>query len=273
MFLLLSSIVYQSPLKEDESDLSVTIIMTLIMMFLVGLTALLIHQRIQTSKWQKGIFPLNLKYNSDNLLKAYISLSGVLIRVNPEESNPKFYYAVSYFNKKFPTSNLDFKFLLRFSLRYPIKSNLVCEWLNDKIKEDVYKLHLIYFLTGLAMVDSNIKVSEYKLLLNLVNRLNLNEKDFRSIVAMYMKSADERNGSGQARNANIKFDSKRKKSLKVLGLLDGVSFEDIKKAYRKLAMKYHPDKFERQGPDQVEIAKNRFLIIQEAYDYLEKSFN
>src|SRR5918911_5487016 len=49
----------------------------------------------------------------------------------------------------------------------------------------------------------------------------------------------------------------------VLGVSKGASAEDIKKAYRKLARKYHPDK----NPGDAE-AEERFKEIQGAYDVL-----
>lgn len=52
----------------------------------------------------------------------------------------------------------------------------------------------------------------------------------------------------------------------ILGLAKGASEEDIKKAYRKLAMKYHPDR----NPDNKE-AEERFKEIKEAYEILSDS--
>jgi curved DNA-binding protein CbpA len=49
----------------------------------------------------------------------------------------------------------------------------------------------------------------------------------------------------------------------VLGLVFGAGHEDIKKAYRKLALKYHPDK--NQGN---ETAAKTFMQVQEAYQIL-----
>lgn len=49
----------------------------------------------------------------------------------------------------------------------------------------------------------------------------------------------------------------------ILGLSQGASLDDIKKAYRKLAKKYHPD----LNPDDKKAA-DMFLKVQEAYEAL-----
>jgi len=53
----------------------------------------------------------------------------------------------------------------------------------------------------------------------------------------------------------------------VLGVAKNASDEDIKKAYRKLAMKYHPDR--NQGEDaKAKEAEAKFKEVKEAYEML-----
>ncbi|WOH14302.1 hypothetical protein DCAR_0933821 [Daucus carota subsp. sativus] len=53
----------------------------------------------------------------------------------------------------------------------------------------------------------------------------------------------------------------------VLGIRKDASFSDVRAAYRKLAMQWHPDRCEKNGLSAVE-AKERFQKIQEAYSVL-----
>ena len=55
---------------------------------------------------------------------------------------------------------------------------------------------------------------------------------------------------------------------KVLGIPKGASIDEIKKAYRKLAAKYHPDKVNHLGNEFRVLAEQRFKEIQEAYQEL-----
>ena len=51
---------------------------------------------------------------------------------------------------------------------------------------------------------------------------------------------------------------------KILGLKRGASQKDVKKAYRKMAKKWHPDK----NPDDVDKAKEKFMKVAKAYEVL-----
>lgn len=54
----------------------------------------------------------------------------------------------------------------------------------------------------------------------------------------------------------------------VLGVDKNASQEDIKKAYRQLVNKYHPDKVAHLGDEFQKLADRRFKEIQEAYQIL-----
>lgn len=58
--------------------------------------------------------------------------------------------------------------------------------------------------------------------------------------------------------------SKKRDYYEVMGLTKNATLEDIKKAYKKLAIKWHPDK----NPNNKEEATQRFREIAEAYEVL-----
>ena len=56
---------------------------------------------------------------------------------------------------------------------------------------------------------------------------------------------------------------------RILGVENGASQETVKKAFRELAGKYHPDKVEHLGDEFRVLAEKRFKEIQRAYDELK----
>ena len=56
---------------------------------------------------------------------------------------------------------------------------------------------------------------------------------------------------------------------RILGIERGASQDEIKSAYRRLAVKYHPDKLEHLGDEFKALAEKRFKEIQEAYQELK----
>ena len=57
---------------------------------------------------------------------------------------------------------------------------------------------------------------------------------------------------------------------KILEVNSAVSNEEIKKAYRKMAIKYHPDKVQHLGDDFQEMAEDKFKTLNEAYQQIKK---
>lgn len=58
----------------------------------------------------------------------------------------------------------------------------------------------------------------------------------------------------------------------ILGLANGAGFEEIKTAYRKLSMKYHPDKVGHLGEEFRKVAEEKMKELNVAYQWLKKKF-
>ena len=65
------------------------------------------------------------------------------------------------------------------------------------------------------------------------------------------------------------YTSNRSRYYRILGLKDGASQEEIKKAYRQLAKEHHPDKFVNASDSEKKFHEDKMKEINEAYENLK----
>jgi DnaJ like chaperone protein len=230
---------------------------------IIVLSFFLIKDFYKNSEWKKGIFPSILPFERDNFLKAYICLSANMIRRDNRNTSLKKVYVISFLKKEFPDTSIDYSSSLNFSLKYPIQIDTVCYWLNLHISDNRAKLKIINLLIGISMVDGSLIKNELWLLRELIRQLKLDQKDLDTILSFYFEEEQKSSFT------NSKLTNKEN-ALNVLGLNQNATQKEIKKAYRKLVMINHPDKFTFEGEEQLKLAEERFLKIQEAYECLYK---
>lgn len=115
------------------------------------------------------------------------------------------------------------------------------------------RLHLVHQLYAIAMADSNLDPKEEEIICHIALEMRVTAADLGSISAMYKPKTDT-----------------RKWAMDVLELTEGASQDEIKKAYRRMAMKYHPDKVSVLGDEEKKKAEEKFKDVKQAYDILKK---
>ncbi len=106
--------------------------------------------------------------------------------------------------------------------------------------------------------------SELAMARNIANFLQISTYDQRTIEAKYMYR--QRQEAATAVQSDERYYA-------ILGLDQGTEFNEIKRAYRKLSMQYHPDKVAHLGDEFKGVAEEKMKDINAAYDYFEKRFN
>ena len=141
-------------------------------------------------------------------------------------------------------------------LRDLIKQNIpvddVCKQIRINMDRPT-RLQLLNFLCGIAHVDRTHHQGEYNLLESIALKLGLTHEEFKSAYSMYVKDADW--------------------AYEMLEIKKDATNEEVKKAYKKMAAKLHPDKVEYLGEDFKKAAKDKFQKLNQAYEQIKKERN
>lgn len=119
----------------------------------------------------------------------------------------------------------------------------------DKHVSHAQRLQLIHFLYGISMADGHIDVKEVEIIEKIGGYMYINAHDLGSIKAMFYKEP--------------------KQNYKILDIDSSASDTAVKKAFRKMAMKYHPDKLSDLSASQQKMGKEKFMKVQEAYEAIK----
>jgi DnaJ like chaperone protein len=139
--------------------------------------------------------------------------------------------------------------MLRDILKQDIPLRDVSTQLSNRLDYS-YRLEMIHFLFGIAAADGSVSESENQVIQKISGYMRITDSDFQSIRAMFVSQTDA--------------------SYKILEIEPTSSDEDVKKAYRRMAMKYHPDKVSHLGDDFRKVAQEKFRKVQNAYDQIKK---
>ncbi|VAX35465.1 Chaperone protein DnaJ [hydrothermal vent metagenome] len=141
---------------------------------------------------------------------------------------------------------------LNFALNQPIDLQNICANFckSSKYEERLMLLRIVYLV---VMADGVFHPNEKKAIEDIVNLLGIDVQDFHSLEAEFIKSND--------------------RYYEILGVQRGITKVELKKAYRKLALSYHPDRVAHLGEEYASIAKEKFQKISEAYEYVLKELS
>jgi len=115
------------------------------------------------------------------------------------------------------------------------------------------RLQLLHLLFNISLADSRIDTSEIEIIERISGYIGVALTDFVSIKNMFIPETDS--------------------LYKILEIDTSSSDEELKKAYRRMAMKYHPDKVSHLGDDFRKTADEKFKKVNEAYTKIKKERN
>jgi DnaJ like chaperone protein len=143
-------------------------------------------------------------------------------------------------------------------LRDLLKKDIPLDDVGNQIRHKMNyasRLELLHLIYGIISADGSVDVSEMNFFYTIATSIGISENDSHSIRSMYTSSGNW--------------------AYEVLGIKQDATPEQVKKAYRQLALKNHPDRVSYLGEEIRKKANEKFTKINEAYEAIkkEKNFN
>lgn len=265
--------ILQEPVKEEETPVWAAILAFFIPILILVFVLLYQRRRYGLKKVENGVFKKNLPLTRDNLFEAYLCLAVLMIQKETADAGKKHIYIKKYFLSYFPENYYNFsETILEYYKSEPIQVDSVALWINNFVKDYGKKTHILYFLAGISMVDGEIVPAEMALLREMALLLNVAEEDLESILNTYSYYGFKKKRTSSSRSKSVDT-SMLTSAFKILSLDNGATIAQVKASYRKMAKLHHPDTFSNENAVQQKIAHERFVKINEAYEYVLKSLN
>ena len=112
------------------------------------------------------------------------------------------------------------------------------------------RMQLLQYLVQIAMADGEFAKAEKSVIECIGSVIKLTTSDVNSLIAMYYREEQS--------------------AYKVLEISPNATDDEVRAAYRRMAMKNHPDRVSTLGPDVQKAAAERFQQISEAYETIKK---
>ena len=178
-------------------------------------------------------------------------LASIVIKADGKQDQKELDFVRQQFVNMYgkPRANHAFKLFKGISEQKNISTRQVCLQIKQMM-DHPSRLQLMHFLFGIAKADSLVTENEVRQIYTMAGYLGISSRDFESIKAMFFNS--------------------RENAYKILEIDKTATIDEIKKAYRKMAKKYHPDKVIHLGKEHQVGAEEKFRQVQESYEQLQK---
>ena len=198
--------------------------------------------KIESNMYQgtaRGDFAMSLLVLSAAVMKA----DGKVVRSELD-------YVKSFFLQQFGLVESE---RLIMMLKEILKQEINVKEVSSQIGQNMdypSRLQMLHFLFGIASADGHSDMNEIRVIEEISGYMGISNADFVSIRAMFVK------------NINSAYD--------ILEITPDATNEEVKKAYRRLAIEYHPDKVTHLGEDIHKSATEKFQTLSAAYEEIKK---
>lgn len=177
-------------------------------------------------------------------------LSAAVMKSDQKILKSELDYVKEFFKRQFGQEKAEnYILMLRELLKQDMNIPEVCNQIRMYM-DHASRLQLLHYLFGLSLSDGHAHPDEIQAIRSIATGLGISSADFESIQAMFVRNAES--------------------AYKVLEINSQATDEEVKKAYKKMAIKHHPDKVHHLGEDVQKAAAEKFKEINAAYEQIKK---
>lgn len=181
-----------------------------------------------------------------------LALTAAVMQSDGKTTRSELDYVRSFFIRQFGADKTRENLLV---LRDMLKNNIPLEVICAPVRQNMAyngKVQLLHYLFGIAYADNSFSPYEESLLNRIAQMLGISMVDFKSVAAMFSPATYEA-------------------PYAILGITSSATDDEVKKAYRQMALQSHPDKVSHLGEDIRRAAEEKFKKIQAAYEEIKKA--
>ena len=191
-----------------------------------------------------------VNYLPNDFSAALLVLCAAVMKADRRVMRSELDFVRTFFVRQFGEAHTKERMLLfREILKQEIAIGQVCQQIRSHV-DGPSRLQLLHLLFGLAASDGQPGEAEIAVIGQIAQLIGIGRADFESIKAMFVVATDS--------------------SYKILEVERTASDDEVKKAYRKMAVKFHPDKVHHLGAEYQKDAQEKFKKINEAYERIKK---
>lgn len=206
------------------------------------------YDTMQSGKFEYD--PANTQTRPADFSVSLLVLAAAVMKADQKVVRAELEYVRQFLVRQFGVEQAQEQILvLRDILKQDINLYEVCSQIKTYMDYSS-RLQLIHFLFGISSADGKFDPKEVDVIDTIGRYLGLSTADYQSIRSMFIKD------TGSA--------------YKILEISPDATDDEVKKAYHKMAVKYHPDKVSHLGADIQKAAKEKFQELQNAYENIKK---
>lgn len=188
-----------------------------------------------------------------DFMMGLLILTAAVMKADGKVMKSELNFVKDFLAKNFGANNLQNRIdILRQLLDKNIDVYQACEKIRTAFPYAT-KLQLLHYLFGIAVADNDCTKAEKDLIERIANLIGLSQADYKSIEAMYFQVTDS--------------------AYVILQVERNATDEEVKKAYKRMCIKYHPDKVANLGEEAQKAANAKFQEINNAYEKIKKERN